>query len=455
MAAPVDRHGLARRVEALHQRLRAVARDAADHDEVDVGLGRLHEAVPRVAVARADDEQVGQRAVRDPPELLLPAHQRRRGGGDRAHEVLAGEVGVLVLDRVPGDLQLLQQVLAPGRGPVAADRERHLRVGERLEVERAAVQQLVAERRPHDLGALVGEQLEVVAGQPQRVDPDQVGRDQVALAQVVEVHPARGVDALGQVVEADLPRERLAERLVLLLVAALAQLQVGYVGGRVRQLRVAALLDVAHDPVVELEAAADLRLDPLAGGRAADHRLGLDVADQRARGLERAGDRLDRLRDLGRVARRAPLAAVVVALGQRPQRADVVGEVVVEVDQAGVDRALGVDHRGAGEGGRQLVAVLDDVGDAAAADRDLRAVEVLAGLRHRGHAAAQHVRVVHQLPFGACQISVCPSSGTGRETALWPPCSRSQESSPRKAGTPNGRSRRGIAAWSASLNLAP
>ena len=105
------------------------------------------------------------------------------------------------------------------------------------------------------------------------------------------------------------------------------------------------LLDVAHHPARERPRQRRRALDRrgAAGGR-----LDLGVAQ---RGRRRGdADGLGRVGDVAAVGRRArPLVAARVRRvpGRRPQRQDVVGEVVVEVDQPRRDHAAGRHAGGA------------------------------------------------------------------------------------------------------------
>ena len=127
--------------------------------------------------------------------------------------------------------------------------------------------------------------------------------------------------------------------------------------------RVVGALDVAHDAAVEtLHAGIAAEHDALAGGDTAEQAFALDIADQwsKQRGLALgvavlAHDRHRTADELAVVGVVRPLAAVLEQLRHRaPQRQRVVAEVVVQLDQAGEERAAGLDRRHILEaGGRQ------------------------------------------------------------------------------------------------------
>ena len=116
---------------------------------------------------------------------------------------------------------------------------------------------------------------------------------------------------------------------------------------------VVGLLDVADDAaVVVLDPGVAREREPLAGGRAGDQAFRFDVADDRRHvggcvreHLHRAGDQLA----VGVALR--PLVAVVVLLRDVPELQRVVAEVVVQVDQARVDRPMRVERLHALEAG--------------------------------------------------------------------------------------------------------
>ena len=229
------------------------------------------------------------------------------------------------------------------------------------------------------------------------------------------------------------------------------------------QLGLVRLLDVADDALVEaLDPRVARERDPLRRRRPADQALALDVAHDRRHVLRRVREHLHRARDQPaiRVAL-GPLVAVRVPLGDVPELQRVVAQVVVEVDQAGVDRPLRVDDRDFLEPGGRRIGRLLDGRDRPALHVDRAVVDDVLSVVHRHHTAVDREgRPVERIDgrpedvahwvslLGATQTSVWPSSGEGRETWLlcrgWPV--RPAASSPRKSGTPNGRSRRGIGA---------
>ena len=101
--------------------------------------------------------------------------------------------------RVLGHLQLLEQVLAAGRRPVAAEAEGHARLAQRLQVHRLAVEELVAERRPDHRRAAAREQREVVdASARARGCPTRFGPIRLRSLRFAKCSRLFVVDALGR-----------------------------------------------------------------------------------------------------------------------------------------------------------------------------------------------------------------------------------------------------------------
>ena len=137
---------------------------------------------------------------------------------------------------------------------------------------------------------------------------------------------------------------------------AVLGLDVGDVRGRFGKVVLVRLLDVPDDPLVEaLDAGVAGERDSLSGRRPGDEALGLDVANDRRHVLGRVREHLHRAGDElpVRVAL-GPLVAVRVQLRHVPELERVVAQVVVEVDQARVDRALGLENLDALEPGRRI-----------------------------------------------------------------------------------------------------
>ena len=101
------------------------------------------------------------------------------------------------------------------------------------------------------------------------------------------------------------------------------------------------LLDVAHDAAVEAaDAGVAVERDALAGRDPGDEALGLDVAHERRDEIGRLADHLHRPADQAAVVRSGrPLAAVAERPRHLPELQAVVAQVVVQLDQARVDRA--------------------------------------------------------------------------------------------------------------------
>ena len=212
-----------------------------------------------------------------------------------------------------------------------------------------AVQQQVAERRPDHPDAVLGEDPEVGRFEPIGVDRDQRWRQRPAAVGEVErgeMLAGGRAEALGKVKDQPVrlaqPREeRLGVAGVDVGDARVGVDEVGFLG-RLDVPDVAAVIRL--DPVVAVEG------DALRGSDATDEALAFDVADDRlgqADGLAEDGHRP--ADPLAVVGHDLPLPAVPVRPRGRPQRQGVVAQVVVQLDQARVDRASGRDPRGIGE----------------------------------------------------------------------------------------------------------
>ncbi len=426
-----DLQRFADEAERAHQRLAAEARDAVDHDQREVGLLGADELQVGVAGDALGHHQVGALACGQRAQHAFPLQQPGRLARhhrdefarleDRRRARLAPQVR---------DLQLVEQVAAARRRPVAAERDRHAgRLGRR-DVGGAAVEQHVAEGRPDHAAALGGEDLEVARLQRRGMDAAQRWRDRPFVGrelQRFEGAPRGRVQAFRQV-------QQVAG--LLLLQARqeglrIVRRHVGHARGNGGQGVVVGGFDVAdHAPEVAPDAGLVGQRDALARRGAADQRLGLDVAADRGQQLRRGGERLHRRRDLGVVfGMAAPLPAVAELLRHLPQRQHVVGQVVVQIDQAGKYRAAGVRHRRVAEArGRRRVRLLhrDDVAvlrvDAAAGDH-------LEGRVHRDDAALEHeLRAVGRVEGFLARGHAHSSLPTG-----WMAMPRERSSRPRAA----------------------
>jgi hypothetical protein len=217
------------------------------------------------------------------------------------------------------DLQLVEQVPAARRRPVAAERDRNAgRLG-RGDVGGSAVEQHVAEGRPHHAAALGGEGLEVLGPEGCGMDAAQRGRDRPFAGrelQRFEGAPRRRVQAFRQV-------QQIAG--LLLLQAReeglrIPRRHIGHARGDGGQRIVVGGFDIANHA---FEVAPDARLvgqrDALARRGAADQGLCLDVAADRRQQLRRRGERLHRRRDLAVVLGvAAPLPAIRELLRHLP-----------------------------------------------------------------------------------------------------------------------------------------
>ena len=150
------------------------------------------------------------------------------------------------------------------------------------------------------------------------------------------------------------------------------RVHVGDPGHRFGQVRLVGLLDVADDAAVVAPGAGIAEeLDALARRDAADQALALDVADERGHDVSVSPSTFIGPRDetliLGCAA---PLSAVGEQPRHVPQAQRVVGEVVVELDEAGKDRPPDIDGARRLEAGRRRLRRVVHGDDAALIDVD-------------------------------------------------------------------------------------
>lgn len=303
----------------------------------------------------------------------------------------------------PGDLHLAQQVLAARGRPVAAQADRHVRRAGGVHARRVAVEQQVAQGRPHHRAAVVVHHLEVLGQQAGGVDAGEGVVDRPFVGRHLERQemPARrrrrlagARDALAQVQQEAAvllaqPRQELAR---------VPGVDVGDARVGVGQVDLPGVLDVAQDAAEEaLHARIAVEHDALAGGASAQQAFALDVAHERgeqggaARGVAVLADDRHRAADQPAIVRmRRPLAAILVQPGHRaPQRQRVVGEVVVQFDQAWEQRAPRVGDRRRLEAGRRRQRARARRHDAALGDVEDGVGQHLEGVVHRHDAPAQ------------------------------------------------------------------
>ena len=220
----------------------------------------------------------------------------------------------------------------------------------------------------------------------------------------------------------------------------------------VGEVGVARLLDVADDPeVVALDPGVAVQGNALRGGRSAEQALHLDVAHHRLGQAGRTSKHLHRPADEPAIDRpRGPPVAVGIRVGHVPQAQGVVAEMVVQLDQARVDRAAGGDARGGLEPRGDGCPGFGHCRDRAATDVHRAAIEHGPGVVDGHHAPEQDIRVDRRVrrdrgrtagsrladralrpglaghrdghqesPVrGQIQVRVCRSSGAGRATEL-------------------------------------
>ena len=199
--------------EPPHQAALADARHAADDDQGDRALPRPDELVERVAVTAVEDDEVGQLAGLDRADEVVPLERPGRVDRDHLGELLRAvkTPPCSALARA-ATLSSPSRFLRAARRPVGAEAHRDAGLLGGDDVGGAAVEEVVAERRPHHRRATAGEHGEVAGVERRAVDRAQAVVDRPLVAidlQAVEPSPGRGVGALRQVLEvAGVPAER-------------------------------------------------------------------------------------------------------------------------------------------------------------------------------------------------------------------------------------------------------
>ncbi len=335
-----------------HQVRAPVARIAADQDEADVSLRRLDQVAEWIVGAVFDDEDVGLEPGLEAAGAVGPLE--RIGGIRRDHPaqllVRKGAAKVVSVPQI-GDLELAEHVLGARGAPIGAEADPQLGVASLDDLRRVAVEPEVRERRPDDRAGMRGPLLELVRCECRHVNGHEPLLQALRRRDVLELVEQLRRRAFGQVVD---ERASLTH-----LLRALAQRVELERQCRLRHLVVAAakrlVVDVANEePFVRLRGARRA----LDRGRPAHDRLHLRVGEHLFRGRRLRPD-LRGARDLLRVRPLArPLVVARVRLGarRRPERAEVVEDVAVQVDQARVEHAAGLDHARARELGRRRLA---------------------------------------------------------------------------------------------------
>ena len=407
------------------------------------------------------------RSARLPGSIVpsLVSHRRMRAASRVAMATSSRSSAKTASTRVDEtrDLQLPEEVLAAARRPVGAQPDRQAGGFGLNDLRRVSIQQEVAERRPHHRGSPFRQDIEVGPLKGHAVNARKRGRDgpvRPPEMKGLEVFTGGRVGSLGQVKQ-----------------ETRAFLESVEEGCRVGGLDVAdpragrwhavdlAALDIAHDALEEgLCALIAEECDALGGRDTGEQTLCLHVAHDRLDQTGRASQDGHRPADvlpvdlLHRAA--GPAVAIVESLRYVPQRQDVVGQVVVKLDEPGEERSPCPDDRGVLEALRYRPIGGNDWADRSGFNVDDSSFELGEVLVHRYDAAFEAVGAErvdgrgvtrHRQGSdvgGACQTSVWRMSSTGRSTDVLRAGSavRRHASSPRNVGTPNGRSRPGMAA---------
>src|SRR4051812_10362089 len=103
--------------------------------KLDLLFLRIDEQIVRFSSYSLDHHHIGHCAALEYTEVFLPPDHGGGVGGNSPHQVPRTKVCTLVLDYLPRHFQLLQEVLAAGRRPVAADTEEYARFLQRAQVE--------------------------------------------------------------------------------------------------------------------------------------------------------------------------------------------------------------------------------------------------------------------------------------------------------------------------------
>ena len=212
--------------------------------------------------------------------------------------------------------------------------------------------------------------------------------------------------------------------------------------------------------VIFVDRAAPVRQrDPLARRRSRDQTFGLDIANQcrqqravvgESNGAHRAGHR--RLVGFGVL----PLVAIVEVLRHAPERQDIVAEVIMQLDQTGIDGAAGRDRLDGVEARRSRLSLGDDRRDAIVLDEDRPALDdvALGGHRHDPSGQCPSLRVwgrAHGITPSGTVIAI-----VRRLAAASAPWRVAHGVSPRiQAGRPAGKSFAMMSTSSEGLKASP
>ena len=184
-----------------HERFVAVAGVTRHDHQAHIAFGGVDEIVVDVRLHLVEDDEVGIFAALDGPELAAPAGRLRRHGGNRLGKLPGRDRRACIACGERGDLELEQDIAAARWGPVAAEREGHAGVDERLDVERLAIEQQVAQWRPHHLAADRRIGGNILARQTGAVDRDQIRAEQPIALQQRELGAGAVVLAFGEMKE--------------------------------------------------------------------------------------------------------------------------------------------------------------------------------------------------------------------------------------------------------------
>ncbi len=308
-----------------------------------------------------------------------------RVGCCHPHQFLVGEHRLGFVPEI-GDLQLPQHIARPRRTPVRTDAQPHSGCFRAPDVRGRAVQPEVRERRP-DQARVSGLHCgEVVAVQCRTVNSDQLWFHYPDLFEQLKLRAQFRIRPLGRMRDESaslLDRRRIRSQRFFAVGNQRADPDEVVMGAEFLG------VDVPDQVVVRRYGAPRVALDRR---RTADDRPGLDVPQQRATG--RGAEQSSGLTDL-RAVRRRPTPLIVRSPRHRarrlgPQRQAVVHQVIVQIDQSGIDETTGRDPWSVLETSRYGVDRGDRRNQSVVADIHRAMGENLPVRPHRHHSSTQY-----------------------------------------------------------------
>ena len=170
------------------------------------------------------------------------------------------------------------------------------------------------------------------------------------------------------------------------------QSKVWHTGPCFRKSWVTGLFHVAHRPLEDAHASLYLGPDSLARGSSSQQGLHLDISDNGPGGDCAVCQGPDRQADIPAVGfDLRPLAAVGVTSGDRPEGQDIIDEVVMQINESGIDSASGLNLRRAFILWRDILSINSDLGDFSCRNNNFRLFEYISRGVHSDQPAFQHI----------------------------------------------------------------